>query len=117
MKIEKAFLRLWKEVDQGNKHQVKAIKDLAIGLQRYELASAFRDVERQLEEFRSPSITAKNGNWYLNGSPIEGTLSKEPMSKEEIYSLALINYLEQQLGKETLSNIDNKRTPPIPNRD
>lgn len=114
MKVEKAFLRLWKEVDQGNKHQVKAIKNLAIGLQRYELASAFRDVERQLEEFQSPSITVKNGNWFLNGNPIEDTLSREPMSKEEIYSLALIDYLEQQLAS---SDVEAKKVPTTPNRD
>lgn len=117
MKVEKAFHRLWKEVDQGNKHQVKAIKDLAIGLQQYELASFFRGVERSLEQFKSPAINVKNTQWYLNDKPIEEILSRKPMSKEEVYSLALINYLEQQLGKESLSNIENKRTPTIPNRD
>lgn len=79
MKIEKAFLRLWKEVDQGNRHQVKAIKDLAIGLQQYELASAFRDVERGLEKPKQtgwiPSITIEElvggPQWYLNGEPID----------------------------------------------
>ena len=117
MKIEKAFRRLWREVDQGNKHQVKAIKDLAIGLQQYEVASIFRDRERMLEQLKSPAITVKNTQWYLNDKPIEEILSREPMSDEEVYSLALISYLEQQLGKETLSIVENKRTPTIPNRD
>lgn len=117
MKVEKAFHRLWKEVDLGNQHQVKAIKDLAVGLKQYELASAFRDVERSLRQFKSPSISVKNTQWYLNDEPIEKVLSRESMSDEEVYSLGLINYLEQQLGKEALSNVENKRTPTIPNRD
>lgn len=100
MKVEKAFLRLWKEVDQGNRHQVRAIKDLAIGLQQYELASAFRDVERGLEKPKQtgwiPSITIKElvggPQWYLNGTPITTVEARH-------------------------QHVSNKIVPTIPNRD